>query len=47
MDAGGKRHFDYRSPDASTKKAAKGTLQVKIAETDANGVATDGATPAA
>jgi hypothetical protein len=37
MDAGGKRHFDYRVGGRVTKTAAKGTLQVKVADTDAAG----------
>ena len=41
MDAGGKLHFDYALAGRVTKKAVKGTLQVKVSETDANGAATD------
>ncbi len=41
MDAGGKRHYDYSITGRVTKKAAKGTLQVKISETDAAGATTD------
>ncbi len=41
MDAGGKLHFDYALAGRVTKRAAKGTLQVKVSETDANGAATD------
>jgi hypothetical protein len=37
MDAGGKRHFDYSVTGRVTKTAAKGTLQVKVADTDAAG----------
>jgi hypothetical protein len=42
IDAGGKLHFDYALAGRVTKKTAKGTLQVKVSETDASGVATDG-----
>jgi hypothetical protein len=41
MDAGGKVHFDYALAGRVTKTTAKGTLQVKVSETDANGAATD------
>ena len=41
MDAGRKRHYDYSIAGHVTKTAAKGTLQVKVSETDADGAATD------
>jgi hypothetical protein len=40
MDAGTKRHVDYDIAGRLTKTAAKGTLQVKVTDTDAAGVAT-------
>ena len=41
MDAGGKRHYDYSIAGRVTKTGVKGTLQVKISETDVNGAPTD------
>ena len=40
-DAGGTMRHDVTLAGRMTKKAAKGTLQVKVSETDANGAATD------
>jgi hypothetical protein len=42
MDAGGNRRYAYSITGRVTKAAAKGTLQVKVSETDANGATTDG-----
>jgi hypothetical protein len=41
LDGGAKRHFDYRFAGKLSRTSAKGTLQVKIADTDASGAATD------
>jgi hypothetical protein len=41
MDAGGKRRFDAAIAGRVGRTSAKGTVQVKIAETDVNGVAAD------
>jgi hypothetical protein len=38
---GGKRHYDYDVGGRVTTSSAKGTLKVKVTETDAAGVATD------
>ena len=40
MDAGAKRHVDYDIKGRVGKTAAKGTLQVKVTDTDATGAAT-------
>ncbi|MDA0160233.1 hypothetical protein OM076_08160 [Solirubrobacter ginsenosidimutans] len=40
MDAGAKRHVDYDIKGRVSTTAAKGTLQVKVTDTDATGVAT-------
>ncbi len=41
IDAGGKRHWDYSITGRVSKTKAKGTMQVKVADTDAAGAATD------
>ena len=41
MDAGGKRRFDAAIAGRVGRTSAKGTVQVKISETDVNGAATD------
>jgi hypothetical protein len=41
IDAGGKRHWDYSISGRVSKTKAKGALQVKVADSDAAGVATD------
>jgi hypothetical protein len=41
MDVGGSRHVDYSVLGRIIKTTAKGTLQVKVAETDAGGAVTD------
>ena len=40
VDGGGTRHCDFNIAGRVTKATAKGTLGVKIVETDAAGVAT-------
>ena len=37
---GGKRHYDYKLSGRVTAKAVKGTLEVKVSETDGTGAAT-------
>jgi hypothetical protein len=37
LDAGAKRHLDYKVAGRVTKTAAKGSIQVKVADTDAAG----------
>jgi hypothetical protein len=41
IDAGGKRRYDYTFAGRVSRRSAKGTLRVKVAETDAAGAPVD------